>query len=197
MRRWKRIVIVSACIPLLVAVIGSVLLWAAYEKWPPFRGWQYIVIHHSASSSGSSQSFHRYHLKKGIPGGLAYHFVIGNGRGAKDGSVVAGHRWTESQTGGHVTLNAWNYNVFGIGICLVGNLDKGRPTTLQWRSLTETVARLCRDHRISPENIIGHTEVPWYWDKDRTEQTACPGRYFDIKSLRRVVNQRLAAISTP
>jgi len=167
----------------MVAAISTVLCWAAYEKWFPFRGWHYIVIHHSASSSGSSQNFHRYHLKRAIPGGLAYHFVIGNGRGAEGGSVVAGHRWTESQAGGHVTLNAWNYNVFGIGICLVGNLDKVRPTTLQWRSLTETVTRLCQEHRISPENIISHTEVPRYWDKAQTERTACNGRYFKDKKI--------------
>ncbi len=189
MTRWKRIVMVCVGIPVLVAITGAMLGWAAYAKWFPFGGWHYIVIHHSASAGGSASSFHRYHLERGIPGGLAYHFVIGNGQGAKGGSVEAGHRWSSRQAGGHVTLNAWNYNVFGIGICLVGNLDKARPTTSQWRSLAEAVTRLCREHQISPENIIGHTEVPWYWDKDRTEQTACPGRYLDLKALRREVHR--------
>ena len=193
MKRWQRIIIVSACILLLITVIGSVLAWAAYEKWFFFGGWQYIVIHHSASAGGSAAGFHRYHLKRGIPGGLAYHFVIGNGRGAKDGSVKAGHRWKKCQTGGHVSINAWNYDVFGIGICLVGNFEKARPSPLQWQSLVETVANLCREHGIDPANILGHTEVPWYWRKNQTELTACPGRFLDIKALRREVRQRISS----
>ena len=192
MRRLKRIIFVFVGVPVLVAGMGVWLCWSVYEKWLPFRGWHYIVIHHSASPSGSAASFDRYHLERGIPGGLAYHFVIGNGRGAKDGSVEAGHRWKKCQTGGHVSINAWNYDVFGIGICLVGNFEKARPTPLQWRSLVETIANLCRKYGIDPANILGHTEVPWYWRKNQTELTACPGRFLDIKALRREVRQRLS-----
>jgi N-acetylmuramoyl-L-alanine amidase len=190
-RKWTRIVLVAAGLLFLFLITCIALCWAAYHKWFPFDGWKYIVIHHSASDSGNADGFHRYHLERGIPGGLAYHFVIGNGRGAKDGGITEGHRWTESLAGGHVTLNAWNYNIFGIGICLVGNLEKNRPTNLQWRALIATASQLCEQHGISPENIIGHTTVPWFFKNKKTERTKCPGRFLDIHSLRRNVYQRL------
>jgi hypothetical protein len=177
---------------LLTALSGALLVWAAYEKWFPFGSWRYIVVHHSATPSGSAASFDDYHRKRGIYGGLAYHFVIGNGRGMSDGSVAEGHRWTRSQAGGHVTPNAWNYNVFGIGICLVGNQEKTSPTVRQWHSLVKLVTRLAREYRIPPENILGHTEVPWYWRSGATERTACPGRHLDLEVLRRQVHKHLA-----
>lgn len=189
---WKRIGFIAFGIPALIMALAVALYGSACEKWFPFNGWKYIVIHHSATTSGSTTAFHRYHLQRGIPGGLAYHFVIGNGMGADDGSVVAGHRWEKSQAGGHVTINAWHYNVFGIGICLVGNLDQKQPSDRQWRALVNTLIQLCDKHHISPENILGHTAVPWFWNRNQTERTACPGRFVDIGKLRQKVRQGLS-----
>ena len=64
------------------------------------RTWKYIVIHHSATDSGSAASFDRSHRKRGWDG-LGYHFVIGNGRGTGDGVVEVGYRWTRQVTGAH------------------------------------------------------------------------------------------------
>src|SRR5262245_25118700 len=49
----------------------------------PARNWKYIVIHHTATGSGSVESIHESHLKNkdksGNPWlGIGYHFVIGN-----------------------------------------------------------------------------------------------------------------------
>ncbi|HHT9113865.1 MAG TPA: hypothetical protein ACFYD0_11140, partial [Candidatus Wunengus sp. YC65] len=52
------------------------------------RDWRYIVVHHSATSSGNAAEFDKYHRrKKGWENGLGYHFVIGNGNGTPDGKI--------------------------------------------------------------------------------------------------------------
>ena len=55
-----------------------------YKKSAKYQGWKSIVIHHSATNAGSVKGFHRYHTQQGW-GGIAYHYVIGNGKGMKDG----------------------------------------------------------------------------------------------------------------
>ena len=108
------------------------------------KGWKYIVIHHSGTDAGSADSFHRYHEKMGY-GGLCYHFVIGNGNGTPDGKVETGFRWKEQVIGTHVDVNSWYHNIFGIGICLVGNFNKDRPTKKQMESLKKLVQKLMQE----------------------------------------------------
>jgi N-acetyl-anhydromuramyl-L-alanine amidase AmpD len=79
----------------------------------------------------------------------------------------------------------------------VGNLENTSPTSRQWHALVELVTRLAREYRIPPTNILGHTEVPWYWKPQVTERTACPGRHLDLKALRREVQRNLAATAWP
>ena len=50
--------------------------------------WQYIYVHHSQTASGNASTL------GSRAGGLADHFVIGNGAGSVDGEVQIGHRWT-------------------------------------------------------------------------------------------------------
>jgi N-acetyl-anhydromuramyl-L-alanine amidase AmpD len=167
------------------------------KRVPAAKGWKYIIIHHSATSQGNAKSFHDYHTEQGY-GGLAYHFVIGNGKGAKDGEVQTGFRWKEQIAGTHVTVNAWYHNIFGIGICLVGNFEKTLPTQKQIKSLINLIKELSKKHDIPRINIVGHGSVPHsnmilnkniitveYLEGKKEERT-CPGRFFPMK---RVLNQ--------
>jgi len=160
-----------------------------YEKKSSMaRGWKYIVLHHSATAAGSAAAFHRYHTKMGY-GGLCYHFVIGNGNGAPDGHIEEGFRWKSQMAGTHVDVNSWYHNIFGIGICLVGNLDQSPPTPKQVAALKGLVQRLCSEYGIPRENVLGHNQVPFgemSWDRravhvsfkgQRTAATKCPGRF--------------------
>ena len=104
----------------------------------PLRAWQYLVIHHSGTEQGSAAAFDDYHRRKRrMENGLAYHFVIGNGTGSTDGLIEIGDRWKRQIHGGHVRSD-W-YNNTGIGICLVGNFEKQRPTTKQMQSANQLV----------------------------------------------------------
>lgn len=137
------------------------------------REWKYIVIHHSASASGSAAEFDRFHReKRGWENGLGYHFVIGNGNGTRDGKIEIGNRWTNQIDGAHAGVE--EYNHYGIGICLVGNFNQSSPTTAQMTSLSILVEYLQNRCHIHSENVIMHRHC---------RQTDCPGRNFPYYKL--------------
>ena len=137
--------------------------------------WKNIVVHHSASSKGSLKSMDMYHRqKRKMENGLAYHFVIGNGRGSPDGKIEIGNRWKRQIKGGHLASDAQNY--VSLGICLVGNFDVSKPTAAQMKSLTALTAYLMRRCNISKSAVKSHQQI-------NTRPTACPGKQFPMQSL--------------
>lgn len=145
--------------------------------------WQYIVIHHSATQSGSVESIHKQHLKRrdaaGSPWlGIGYHFLIGNGQGMPDGSVQATFRWKNQLHGAHSGDELFNNR--GIGICVVGNFEHSAPSKAQLDSLKSLVRVLAVRHRIKPENLMGHGSI---------RATACPGKHFPLNEIRHVVSE--------
>jgi N-acetyl-anhydromuramyl-L-alanine amidase AmpD len=147
---------------------------------PSHNRWRYIVVHHSATPSGNAASMHRMHRSKGWDG-LAYHFVITNGKGGADGELQVGQRWKSQKHGAHAggMPNGYEderngYNEFGIGICLVGNFQHRAPTRAQLRTLAKLINKLRGEFDIPAHNVVGHRHV---------KGTACPGRLFPWKSL--------------
>jgi hypothetical protein len=145
--------------------------------------WQYIVVHHSATDSGSIESIHKEHLERrdgeGNPWlGIGYHFLIGNGRGMPDGAVRATFRWKEQIHGAHSGDAV--FNTRGIGICVIGNFENGPPSMAQLESLKSLVKILAVRHRITPENFMGHGSV---------KATACPGKHFPLNEIRQVISK--------
>jgi N-acetylmuramoyl-L-alanine amidase len=139
------------------------------------RPWQWIVIHHSASDTGSAAAFDAFHRNVRHWDELGYHFVIGNGTGSGDGLVEVGTRWPKQKWGAHCRVgDDETYNDTGIGICLVGDLDKHRPTSAQLASLAKLVDFLAAKYHIDESHIIGHGTV---------DDTKCPGRYFPLKDF--------------
>lgn len=143
--------------------------------------WEYVVLHHSASESGSVQSIHEEHRRrKDAMGnawlGIGYHFVIGNGLGMKDGVVEPTFRWEEQLHGAH-SGNAL-FNARGIGICLIGDFEKTPPSKAQVAAVKELVKTLAGRHQIVREKIMGHAAV---------KATACPGKHFPLQDVRRVI----------
>ena len=152
------------------------------------RPWKYIVIHHSATESGSVATLDRVHRARGFDE-LGYHFVIGNGRGELDGKVRPTRRWHTQKWGAHCGGTPGNeYNNYGIGICLVGDFTKRPPSTKQLEALHSLVVRLRAKYDILPANVIGHCEAP-------NARTSCPGGKLQayLKSAFRQGSIRLAA----
>lgn len=141
------------------------------NPWPPSadaREWRHIVIHHTATDSGSVERIHESHLKKGWLG-IGYHFLIGNGKGMADGSVEPTFRWRQQLHGAHAGKD--EYNQRGIGICLVGNFEDTPPTAAQLAAVKRLVAVLRGEYDIPSSRVIGHKEV---------KATACPGKLFPL-----------------
>jgi hypothetical protein len=138
---------------------------------PVRRKWKYIIIHHSQTAQGSEAIFDRYHKEERRWKGVGYDFVIGNGKGSPDGLVEVTFRWEQQMTGAHAASKGNVYNRDGIGICLVGDLEKSYPTARQMEALVGLVNYLQNRCRIPTTNIMGHKHVPG-------ASTKCPGRNF-------------------
>ncbi len=147
------------------------------------RPWKWIVIHHSATTTGGAAAFDKMHRAKGWDE-LGYDFVIGNGSDTGNGQVEVGPRWAKQKIGAHAKSSDNRFNEFGIGICLVGNFDVERPTAQQMAALDHLVAYLMLTYHIRPDQIIGHND---------TKQTDCPGKYLNVAIVRRDVTALLGS----
>jgi hypothetical protein len=157
--------------------------------WVPPGGiskrWACIVIHHSATGTGCAGEFHHAHLQRGWDE-LGYHFVIGNGTGSGNGQIEVGSRWYKQKHGAHCRTAGNYHNEHGIGICLVGNFEKGYPSAEQLASLNKLVRFLMTRCNIHPGRVIGHREAPG-------TRTKCPGRHLSIAQVRARARSYVAA----
>ncbi len=201
-RRWM--VAGGVAVGLALAVVLGVLAWhrwaqprtapiaSAADLAPAaaFRPWRWIVVHHSATASGSIAGIDREHRQRGWDG-IGYHFVIGNGQGLAPGEVRATARWIDQREGAHAGVT--EYNQAGIGICLIGDCERDPPAPEQIDRLAWLCAGLIRLQpgllRPQPEDhlaaIIGHRDVPG-------KATKCPGVHCDVQALRCRVAELLA-----
>jgi hypothetical protein len=133
--------------------------------------WKYIYVHHSTTTAGNALSLAQ--LSAGGTGGVADHFVIGNGDGSVDGEVQIGPRWnTQSMAG--VPNGATSIDPDCISICLIGNFDRGVPTPTQLRRLEQLVSALQGRLRIPATSVF----------LDQSASAAGVGRYFPQTAFR-------------
>lgn len=138
--------------------------------------WKYIVIHHTATAEGTFRGIDRVHREQQhMENGLAYHFLIGNGKGMKDGEIQASRRWTGQLQGGH--LKSEEQNQISLGICLVGNFETGEPPSRrQLEALAGLINYLLKRCRLGRSAVRTHQQI-------NTVFTICPGRKFPLKQL--------------
>jgi len=137
--------------------------------------WKHIVIHHSGVDAGTIRGMDRYHREvRHMENGLAYHFVIGNGSGMGDGEIAVGSRWTKQLDGGH--LASASQNKISLGICLVGNFEKHKPTARQLDVLRTLVRALMARCQVSLRAVTTHRQI-------HAKHTRCPGRHFPTKKF--------------
>lgn len=137
--------------------------------------WQGIVIHHSGFVSGSPDALAREHEHQGLHG-LGHHFVIGNGRGAANGEIHVGYRWSDQLPGAHaIGPNADRFNRHYISICLIGDGDQRGFTELQLQRLVELVATLQGELGFDDEQVVLHRDIAPSTD---------PGRLFPEAAFR-------------
>ncbi len=160
----------------LLLVVGAANLSAA-EIPAPARAWEMIVIHHSATDTGSAAIFDASHRARGMVNGLAYDFVIDNGTdGMPDGHIETGERWVKQIPGGHCRQE--DIDEKGIGICLVGDFTDHGPTAKQMAALVVLIHGLQDQFHIPDDQIVGHGQV-------LGEFSECPGKAFPWAELRK------------
>ncbi|MFN2475510.1 MAG: N-acetylmuramoyl-L-alanine amidase [Chthoniobacterales bacterium] len=156
---------------------------AAIRSAPVQRSrWKFIIVHNSGTKQGNARAFDYYHRNvRHMQNGMAYHFVVGNGTSSGNGQVEVGDRWRRQINGGHVHSDYLN-NI-SLGICLVGDFNRGQPTRAQLDA-TEELIKYLRDRCGRVEgHAIGvrpHREMnPPRWATD------CPGDAFPYDWFRR------------
>jgi hypothetical protein len=146
------------------------------------RPWQWIIIHHSATTFGNAAIIDQWHRDRGFDE-LGYHFVIGNGTNSGDGQIEVGPRWPIQKYGAHDKTPDNRYNEYGIGICLVGNFDEQTPSAAQMRSVNTLTAWLMKRYKIAPDHILGHGD---------TKPTDCPGKNLSVATIRSAAVRMIA-----
>jgi murein DD-endopeptidase MepM/ murein hydrolase activator NlpD len=154
----------------------------AIQRAPVRAGrWKYVIIHHSATDEGTVAGMDAYHRReRGMEYGLAYHFVIGNGHGMRDGEVAVGNRWKQQLRGGHLRSEA--QNEVALGICLVGNFDARPPTARQLQSLNALVRTLMSRCKLPASAVRTHQQI-------NVISTRCPGSKFPTRSFLQQLRQ--------
>ena len=141
------------------------------------RPWRYIVCITVPLASGNYDQIDGEHRKILGFDGCGYHFVIGNGTGSGDGQIEVAQRWTNQKQGVHCR-NARTHDVdeYGIGICLVGDLDKQPPTPRQIAAAKALIAYLSQRYNIAPSRVETHAHLA-------ATKTVCPGKYFPNEAI--------------
>ena len=115
-----------------------------------------LVFHGSASKEGGAAQLDRLHRQaKGLRGGLAYHFVIGNGTQSADGAVEVGRRWLAGKSEGGVT--SAEEGTTSISVCFIGDFHSAGPSNAQLEALDELVDYLTV--KIGPLTVLSHREL--------------------------------------
>lgn len=125
--------------------------------------WRTITLHHSATLEGNAEAFDRNHRQRGM-GGLAYHFVIGNGHGSGDGEIEVGWRWRRQRETNRKE---------DIQICVIGDFTWQEMDAAQFNSLVKLLQVLTRQYSIPVSHIRKHQDAP-------ARATACPGNNFPL-----------------
>lgn len=163
---------------LFLSAAASVVGFVAFARYWPNR-WKYIVIHHSAGDFATIEFLQKVHRQRqaGDPvDAIPYHYVIGNGNGIGDGEVAQDKRGLWHIWGGHVSSRNSARNYYGIGICLVGNLELHPPSAQQYSALVKLTRTLMDKYNIPLANVSGHGLTPG-------ERTLCPGKLFPMENF--------------
>ena len=172
-------------IPPLMALSGPSTVEAVFITSKPIQTnrWQAMVVHHSGSPVGTPASMDASARAMNLKG-LGYHFIIGNGNGLGDGEIHVGARWLSQVAGAHAAgKDADWFNLNSIGICVVGDGDRQRPTPMQMRRLAQLTAALSRELNIPQDRIYLHNDIA---------QTTSPGILFPKEELRSAISASLS-----
>ena len=128
-----------------------------------------IIIHHSATPTGSCEAFARYHVENNGWPGIGYHYVID-----PQGNIY------KTQNIGTISYHASGYNPSSIGICLIGDFNNSHPTQEAFDACVSLANELISTYK-NICYVLSH--------KEAGATTSCPGKYFDMNRLRKEIKK--------
>jgi hypothetical protein len=131
--------------------------------------WKYVYIHHSKTDGGSAASLGE------SGGGLADHFVIGNGAGCGDGEIQIAQRWHRQHPAGRIVAGE-ELRPDCISICVIGDFDRSLPTATQMLRLRQLVTAL--------QARCGIPAAGVHVVEGERASKGNAGRYFPVANLR-------------
>lgn len=134
-----------------------------------------IVVHHSATETGNAACFRVLHRAVNGWNDVGYHYVIGNGTLTGSGEVEDGRKLP------FVGAHAKGANEDSIGICLVGNFNRQKPSDKQLSSLVSLILKLKKLYSLVNADITLHKLV-------KGSSTECPGKNFSLEKLLLLLN---------
>ena len=121
-----------------------------------------VVIHHSATTSGSAEAYARYHVKKGWHG-IGYHIHV-----KKDGTVQF------CQSLKNISYHTKGKNTSRVGICMTGHYDQQEPIQEQIDGVNHAIFML--EKALGRKMKIGfHNEF---------SSKSCPGHKMKLSDFR-------------
>lgn len=126
-----------------------------------------LVLHHSASETGTVESIRREHLMRGF-GDVGYHCIC-----YRDGSLHQGR--LDSRVGASV----YGANTGKLAICLIGNLEEHPPTPAQLDALGHWLMTKGVAYNLRSDQVKGHGEAAI-----AHHGTLCPGRNLPLGRIR-------------
>lgn len=118
---------------------------------PAGRPWKYIYIHHTKTSYADASETQNQEIGD--------HFIVCNGAGERDGSVLVTHRW-HTQKVPLPPKGASHVEPDFISIALVGDFDRIRPTAAQMQGLNRLVKNLRNTYGIPANRIFTAADSP-------------------------------------
>lgn len=140
-------------------------------------------MHHSAGNFGTIEFLQEVHRDRqaGDPiDAIPYHYVIGNGNGLGLGEIASDWRREMNIWGTHVSANNITRNFFGLGICLIGNLEETDLPAPQFAALVSLTKALMSRYGIPAANVDLHGKI-------QGESTKCPGGKFPYDRFRAAI----------
>jgi N-acetylmuramoyl-L-alanine amidase len=142
---------------------------------------KFVIIHHSATVDGPSNSWEaikKYHVEVNGWKAIGYHYGIENINGKYE--VMMGR--PEDQRGAHT--KELDFNETGLGVCLVGNFDVLAPFDSQMQVAYTLVRSLMKKYGIKRENVLGHREAQAIGGLPLEQRKTCPGKNFNMDKFR-------------
>lgn len=151
------------------------------------KQWERVVLHGTGSSQGSTRLLQRYHSDvQGVPEGAAWHFIIGNGHGSKDGGIEASEGWRRGVPAASGRDPGTRYT--SISVCLAGEFQTHGPTEAQLEALNELLDYL--GIKLGNLHLNGHEDA-------RGRLAGCLGAKFPLEEIRSAWENSLTVTASP